>query len=219
MEIKHTIYINLEHRLDRKSHVEQQLSSIGIDCPIRFNAVKIKNCRVGCAMSHLKCLKLAKLNNWEHVLIVEDDITFLDPELFVKQLSGFFKDNINYDVLLLGGNVVPPYKHINSNCIQVFTCQTTTGYIVQQHYYDTLIQNIHQGISLLIKDPNNHILYAIDKYWFSLQRCDLWFIIIPLTVIQKENYSDIEERETNYSKLMLDLDKTYLKNVRFIKPL
>jgi len=218
MEIKHTLYINLLHRPDRKSHVEQQLASIGIDCPIRFNAIKIKDGRIGCSMSHLKCIQLAKLNNWEHVLIVEDDITFLDPVLFSKQLTGFFQDDISYNVLLLGGNVVPPYKQINSHCVQVFSCQTTTGYIVQQHYYDTLIENIHQGISQLIKEPTNHLLYAIDKYWFSLQRRDLWFIIVPLTVIQKENYSDIEERETNYSKLMLDLNKTYLKNTRFIKP-
>jgi hypothetical protein len=101
----------------------------------------------------------------------------------------------------------------------VFGCQTTTGYLVNQHYYETLIQNMHEGIRKLLKEPEKHVLYAIDKFWFCLQRQHLWFIIVPLSVIQLQNYSNIEERETNYSRLMLDLDKTYLNNTRFIKPM
>ena len=217
MEIKHTLYINLEERLDRRIHVEQQLKSIGICNPIRFNAVKMRDGRIGCSMSHLKCLKLAQKNRWNHVLIVEDDITFLDAPMFSTQLSGFFQDKLAYDVLFLGGNVVPPYKPVNRHCVQVFKCQCAVGYLVKQHYYETLIQNIHEGIGKLIQEPEKHILYAVDKYWFCLQRQHLWFIIVPLSVIKLQNYSDIEERETDYSRLMLDLEKTYLKNTRFIK--
>jgi len=100
MEIQHTLYINLEERQDRRIHVEQQLASIGIHTPGRFNAIKMKDGRIGCSMSHLKCLQLAKKNNWEHVLIVEDDITFTDPAMFKRQLSGFFQDEQAYNVLL-----------------------------------------------------------------------------------------------------------------------
>jgi hypothetical protein len=32
-------------------------------------------------------------------------------------------------------------------------------------------------------------------------------LITPLTVTQREDYSDIEKRSTNYSHLMLDLNK------------
>ena len=219
MEIQHTLYINLEERTDRRVHVEEQLASIGIHTPCRFNAIKMKDGRIGCSMSHLRCLQLAQKNNWDHVLIVEDDITFLDHTMFKRHLSNFFQDKIAYDVLLFGGNVVPPYKPVNSYCVQVFGCQTTTGYLVNHHYYETLIQNMHEGIRKLLKEPEKHILYAIDKYWFSLQRQHLWFIIVPLSVIQLQNYSNIEERETDYSRLMLDLDKTYLQNTRFIKPM
>ena len=218
MEIQHTLYINLEERQDRRLHVEQQLASIGIHTPGRFNAIKMKDGRIGCSMSHLKCLQLAKKNNWEHVLIVEDDITFTDSTMFKRQLSGFFRDEQAYDVLFFGGNVVPPYKPANSYCVQVFSCQCAVGYLVKQHYYDTLIQNMYEGIRKLIQEPEKHFYYAIDKYWVSLQRQHKWFIIVPLSVIQLQNYSNIEERETDYSRLMLDLDKTFLQNTRFIKP-
>ena len=58
-----------------------------------------------------------------------------------------------------------------------------------------------------MKNPTNHALYAIDKYWFKLQELDKWYLIIPLSVTQREDYSDIEKRPTNYSRVMLDLDK------------
>jgi GR25 family glycosyltransferase involved in LPS biosynthesis len=43
----------------------------------RFNAIKLANGRVGCSMSHLRCLQLAKDRNYDHLLICEDDTTFL----------------------------------------------------------------------------------------------------------------------------------------------
>jgi hypothetical protein len=55
-----------------------------------------------------------------------------------------------------------------------------------------------------------HKIYAIDKYWFLLQDKDLWFLITPLSVVQREDYSDIEKRRTNYTKIMVDLDKRYM---------
>jgi GR25 family glycosyltransferase involved in LPS biosynthesis len=205
-DIKHAFYINLASRPDRKQHVESQLSIIGIKAE-RFNAIKLPNGALGCSMSHLKCLEIAKENSWPHLLIVEDDIKFLNPDIFKNQLSSFLSKHKSWDVVLVGGNNVPPYTKIDDTCIKVSTCQTTTGYLVNGHYFDTLIENFRSGIKKLIEFPQQHINYAIDKYWFQLQRKDNWFLIIPLTVTQREDYSDIEKRPTNYTPVMLDLDK------------
>lgn len=213
-DIKHIFYINLEHRKDRKEHVETQLKSVGLTQFERFNAVKLSNGRVGCSMSHLQCLKLAKERNYDHLLICEDDTTFLNPTLFKNQINTFFQNiNINikkWDVLLLGGNNVPPYQPIDDTCIRVSHCQTTTCYLVQNHYFDTLIANIKEGIQHLMREPDNHRYYAIDMYWLQLQKKDIWLLIVPLSVIQKEDYSDIEQRRTNYSGMMLDLNKEHM---------
>ena len=83
--------------------------------------------------------------------------------------------------------------------------------MVKSHYYDTLIKNYKEGIQHLLKEPEGHKLYAIDKYWFSLQQIDKWFLIIPLTVTQKEDYSDIEKKTINYTKVLIDLDKPWFK--------
>ena len=205
-DIKHTFYINLESRPDRKAHVEEELSKMGINAT-RFNAIRLANGAVGCSLSHLKCLEIAKKNNWDHLLIVEDDITFMNPTLFKTQINTFFSKNKIWDVILVAGNNMPPYTIIDNSCVKVNRCQTTTGYLVKSHYYDTLIKNIKEGIRMLMKEPENHKMYAIDKYWFQLQERDNWFLITPLTVTQKEGYSDIEKRITNYTHVMIDLDK------------
>jgi hypothetical protein len=115
----------------------------------------------------------------------------------------------SWDVVIVGGNNVPPYQKVDDTCVKVSSCQTTTGYLVNGHYFDTLIENFRTGIKQLIENPHLHILYAIDKYWFNLQKIHNWFLIIPLTVTQREDYSDIEKRATNYAHVMTDLDKEW----------
>jgi glycosyl transferase family 25 len=209
-DITNAFYINLEHRTDRKEHVENELNNIGIKAT-RFNAIKMINGAVGCSMSHLKILQNAQKNNLDHVLIVEDDITFLDPELFKTQINKFFElHNDNWDVILLAGNNMPPYERIDDTCVKVSRCQTTTGYLVNKHYINMLVYNIKLGLTQLINKPTEHVNYAIDKFWFSLQGSGNWYLITPLTVVQREDYSDIEKRVINYQSLMQDLDKAEL---------
>ena len=211
-DIKHAFYINLDTRTDRKAYIENQLKNIGLNAT-RFNAIKLKNGAIGCSMSHLKLLETAKANNWDHILIVEDDIQFTKPDFFVSQFNSFLEQNKSFDVVLLAGNNMPPFFTNDNSSVKVVRCQTTTGYMVNNHYFDKLINNYREGIKLLMANPLEHRLYAIDKYWFHLQEKDKWFLITPLTVTQREDYSDIEKRPTNYSRAMLDLDK---KN--FFKP-
>jgi glycosyl transferase family 25 len=226
-DIKHIFYINLDHRLDRKEHVEAQLSKVGLKGFQRFNAIKMENGAVGCSMSHLKLLQTALKKDYEHILILEDDITFLDPELFKTQINTFFKEQSkkeqlkkgsSWDVVLIAGNNMPPYQKIDDTCIKVTRCQTTTGYLVNGHYIEKLMNNVKMGLTNLLNDPTKHTLYAIDKFWFALQETDNWFLITPLTVVQREDYSDIEKKVINYQSIMTDLDKKELfEKIRLYK--
>jgi glycosyl transferase family 25 len=209
-EFEHTFYINLEHRTDRKEHVEKELSNLGIKNAKRFNAIKMANGAIGCTMSHIKVLQDAKKNGLPYIIICEDDIQFTNPQLFKTQINGLLSSGENWDVILIAGNNLPPYTRINEFCVKVNQCQTTTGYIVKASYYDALIDNMREGVKKLMNEPNRHFLYAIDKYWFSLQQKDKWLLITPLTVVQRVDYSDIERKMTNYRKAMTDLDKFYM---------
>jgi len=215
-DIKNIFYINLDTRPDRKQQFETEMINIGWNA-IRFNAIKHTSGAIGCSLSHLALLKYAKNNNLDHILIMEDDIMFLNNEIFLTNLNTFLKNNINFDVLLLAGNNMGPYDKVEDYCIKIKKCQTTTGYLVQQHYYDKLIENIEEGVKQLQMNINKVNEFAIDQYWNKLQLIDKWYLIIPLTVSQRADYSNIEKRVTNYNRLLLDLDKKMLRYIGVIK--
>jgi glycosyl transferase family 25 len=210
--LQHALFINLEHRTDRLDHVLDELKKLNITAE-RFNAIKTDSGNIGCTLSHIKCLEIAKLRDYPYVFICEDDIQFTNPKVFLENLTKFYnmyKTGFQWDVLIVGGNTCPPFQHINDFCVRTYNVQTTTGYIVQKHYYDKLIDNFKDGLQKLIREPHNKTMYSIDIYWKQLQSTDNWFITIPLTVNQYYDYSDIEEKVVDYTQPMLDLEKKEL---------
>ena len=193
-------YINLIERTDRKAHIEDQLEKTGFpkEKINRFNAVKMDNGNgaLGCSFSHLKCIQIAKEQNLSHVCVFEDDATFVNPAIFIQQVNHFLKKREHqvWDVLLLGGNNMWPFEEIDNSCIKVSHCLTTTAYIVKNHYFDILIQNFKDGIKNLLKYPELKNQFAIDKFWICLQEKDKWYLLTPIAVYQREDYSDIEKK-------------------------
>jgi glycosyl transferase family 25 len=206
-DIKNVYYINLEYRTDRKDHIEEQLSKLGLKGE-RFNAIKMVDGAIGCSLSHLKLLENALKNKMDHILILEDDITFLDYKLFIKQFNHFLElHENNWDIILFAGNNMVPYERVDNTCIKVSRCQTTTGYLVNGHYINVLKENVKMGLTNLLHNPSEKNKYAIDKFWFNLQNVNDWYLITPATVVQRKDYSDIENKITNYQNSMLNIDK------------
>lgn len=208
--LQHVLYINLNDRKDRLKHVTEELQKIGITNPERFPAVKVNAGNIGCTLSHICCIELAKNRDWPHVFICEDDITFINPTIFLNSLKQFIDYNVEWDVLIIGGNNSPPFFIRNDFCARVMNIQTTTGYIVKREYYDVLLSNFKEGLSLLMKEPEKKRQFSIDIYWKMLQYKDQWYCLLPLTVVQYADYSDIEKRIVNYENVMVDFDKSGL---------
>ena len=216
-DIKNIFYINLDTRPDRKSFFENQMRMIGMNNAKRFNAIKHNIGAIGCSLSHLELLKYAKQQNMDHILIMEDDIMFTRPVMFTYYLNNLLTKHKNFDVLLIAGNNMGQYTRLDNFCVKISKCQTTTGYLVKSHYYDKLIQNYEEGINNLKQNPTLMNKYAIDQHWTRLQLRDRWYLLTPLTVTQKPDYSDIEKKEINYNNLMLDLEKTKIKQLFHVK--
>ena len=210
--LENILFINLSSRINRLQHIISEFQLLGITHAQRLDAIKTQSGAIGCSLSHIKCLEIAKKNKYKQVFICEDDITFKNPQLFLENINKFENSEYynNWDVLIIGGNNVPPYIQKTDYLIQITNCQTTTGYIVREHYYDVLIQNFKEGVKQLLINPENKKEYAIDIYWKKLQRTDNWYMIIPPTVVQYESYSDIENCVVNYEHLLTDIDKKWL---------
>jgi GR25 family glycosyltransferase involved in LPS biosynthesis len=69
-------YINLEHRKDRREQIEGELNKLGLKYE-RFPAIQLNPGNVGCGLSHLAVMKIAKERNLKNVFIIEDDFQLI----------------------------------------------------------------------------------------------------------------------------------------------
>ena len=215
-DIKHAIYINLDSRPDRRALFESQFEDLNRVYPneytffpiTRFSAITHERGAIGCSKSHIECIRFAKQNGWDHVLIMEDDVLIKQPAILVNQVNSFLtKFQDNWDVVLFAGNNYPPFKIESPFCFRVANCQTAGCYLVCSRYYDTLLHNFEEGLAHFEIYPGAASSYACDAYWKQLQRADRWYLITPICVTQRPGYSDIEKHFVNYENLMLDLVK------------
>lgn len=219
--IDKAVYINLDHRQDRRDLMTQFFKTAGIPdekvqrIPAFYTPV---NGMIGCAKSHILALETAKANKWKAVLIAEDDLEWINFDENYKKLEEIVSQN-KWDVCMLTGlymKVTPPRINmaVYTNC-----------YIVQEHYYDTLLQNMKKG--LLLKEdtlqkeklawtksrlhPLYKHIYNVDVYWIHLQLKDSWIGSIPQMCKQVQSYSDIN-KETIQPPIALFVDDEYSKH-------
>ena len=183
-------YINLDKRTDRKEQLEKELNDFGLKYE-RFRAIETSGFGIlGCGLSHLEILKIAKKENYENVLILEDDFTFLvSKEILQNELTNFFNLKLNYDILFLSYNVLRHQELDNNVVNKILECQTASGYIVHKNYYDKLIQLYEKALPLL-EQTRQHWIYANDQVWKQLQENDNWFYFINRIGKQAPGYSD-----------------------------
>lgn len=213
--VKHVYYINLDHREDRLKEIHEQLEIMGIsNVAERFSAIKIASKgALGCSLSHYLILQNAVKLKLPYVIILEDDIVFTKPAEFISQFNTFAKSNLakKVDVLLFGASTYPPYQSFpEAACIKISVATTTTGYMVMQHYFNTLLRNFHDGICQFMINYNTK-QFAIDEYWKRLHKAGNWYMLDPLTVVQRESYSDIRHATYDTSIRMLDKDASWWK--------
>jgi glycosyl transferase family 25 len=192
--IDHIIYINLNKRTDRREQIEQELNDFGLSYE-RFEAIETPGfgC-LGCGLSHLEVLKIAKERNYKNILILEDDFTFVGAkEKFYNQINSFFNLNLDYDVCFLAYNL-QRYEALENNIVnKVLEAQTTAGYLVHKNYYDKLIQLYEKTMPILYQ-TRIHWIYAPDQIWKLFQETDNWYYFIDRIGKQKPGYSDIGEQ-------------------------
>jgi len=197
------VYINLDHREDRRQIMQKlfdegQIPSEKIE---RFSAIKHDVGIIGCAMGHISILKRAKEQKWKSVLILEDDLCWVNFEENYKKLESLN----SYDVCMLGG------FYIDADPPRIKAAFCTNAYIVSSHYYDTLLANFEYGLFQKLNKKvsafpilnssekrkrynetvNADNLHNVDVYWMKLQQKDNWVGIIEPMIEQVTTFSDI----------------------------
>ncbi len=217
------LYINLDYRTDRNEKIHNELKKMNVDFNKvkRVDAVLEKQCgHLGCGKSHIKCLEMAIVNNWDNVLILEDDFMFTESLANVNK--GFTQiKKLEWDVILLA---IGHNKIVDSSypfLSKIISATTTSGYIVRKHYYATLLANFKEAVSIMEGEVEKHIAKcikedkpvtklnycrAIDQHWHSLQKKNIFYSFKPVLGNQGNNiYSDNNcsaEHQANQAKKM-----------------
>lgn len=182
-------YINLDHRTDRNIEIQRELENNGFSNYERFSAIHHPTIGgVGCGRSHIEVLQIAKERGYRCVMILEDDFMFTEtPDNSKRLLSKL--ENLKFDVCLLSYNLLDSQTTDCEFLIKINKAQTTSGYVVNQHYYDTLIRTFEKATKKF-EETNHHWVYAIDIAWNILQEMHTWYGFSPKLGKQRPSHSD-----------------------------
>lgn len=156
---------------------------------------------LGCSLSHIKALETFLESTHSECCILEDDFIFV---LGQWQVASLFKTllTVPYDVCLLAANVLRSEPTEHAFLRKVDDAQTTAGYCVSKAYARTLLANFKEGAAKLKEgfetDGKKEPRFCLDIFWKSLQPTAKWYVVNPKMGIQRESYSDIEERSVRY---------------------
>lgn len=199
-------FINLDHRKDRLNEFTNEMTNLGIPLEKvkRISAVYDKNKGdLSCSRSHIKTLEEFINSNYKNCIIFEDDFEFYDYNTTRKLLQLFFKDNIPYDVVMLSSNTIKEEKTSYPYIHKIISSQTASGYLVNKHFANVLLDNYKEGERLFSEayntDDKKDYLYAVDQYWKKLQPNSNWYVFNPKLGKQRESFSDIQKGVVNYN--------------------
>lgn len=190
-------YINLDRRTDLNKRMRQELANIGINAE-RFPAFDIKQMNgkfhymrekghVGCLLSHINVILLAKYRKLDSVLILEDDAKFVhDVNERWESIEKDIPDD--WDVLFLGSWSRPRDPshnlYVKGEVFKTSYALLTHAYAVRQKAYDKLLQ-------VIVKDTQ-----AVDQIIGSAQKFGLKvYSIHPVLAHQVSHFSETDYRD------------------------
>jgi glycosyl transferase family 25 len=148
---------------------------------------------------------MAKDNDWENVLILEDDVKFLDhADLILEQALKELEYLPKWDILYLGANSLDTIKQLSGHVGEMTAAFTTHAYVVNKHFYDVVLSY----------DWNEYSV--IDQWLFNICRDSRFtaYTVLPIIATQYSSFSDIEGKNVDYENVLIDSYKNTLNKIK-----
>jgi len=144
---------------------------------------------IGCKISHRDIIQDAVTKDYESVLILEDDVKFLDGfEETFKNAMEQVKD-LEWDMLYLGGRHQKPVTYESENIVKMSCTYGAYAYIVHKRAYPKILNYIfHEDNGTELDTFYAHGLHANAN-------C---YCIYPHIVEPEKNESDVYGKEIDY---------------------
>ena len=187
--------INLDSRTDRWEHAKEEFSKINIlDKVERFSAIKHDDGRIGVIKSNLEILKIAKANNYDNVLIFEDDVLFINNpiEVLTKSIEDLKKIK-NWSLFYLGANTHNPLTKVTDNLYVLKNAYAAHSFCYNKIIYNQAIKQYDMTNKITKHDE------ILDVYLAKIQEKYPCYLVNPIITTQMPSYSDIEKKHVDYS--------------------
>jgi hypothetical protein len=204
-------YINLDERVDRKTHFENNIKMRAFFSNLqRMPAIKNADGSIGCGLSHIESLVLSKnITDVSYVGIFEDDFCILNDESCANFINAFanIAESDDWDCIVLTPrgdtqhNEASEYMKTHG-FKRIINSQTTTAYIIKKSFIDVLQENVKDAVVNLTKGGDKNT-YSIDQYWKRLQTQHRFYYYQHIFAGQLPGWSSIENRMTNYNDRFL----------------
>lgn len=145
--------------VDGKDLPDESIPNISLPGGWRYGE-KFKPGEVGCTLSHVNALKMAKENEWDHVIILEDDITIAED--FNKRIKLLLRIvPRDWEHIYLSGTPHLPYPPVNPfpHLIPSPRTDCTHSYILNSPAYDKVIEKL-ESLATTTDDLYNHMILA-----------------------------------------------------------
>lgn len=193
--VSNVAYVNLDSRKDRRAQLEDQLKVFKPEKIHRVPGVENKQYPyVGGVTAHLNAMKLAKESNWDNVLILEDDSIWANTDVSYPIFEMLVKNP--YDVIMLAGT----YSDFDKNTFKINKSKCASAYLVNKSYYNTIISKTEEILAQYKPGITPVDGITLDVAVFEpLQAVNKWFIVSPSLMIQSKGYSDILQKQVDYT--------------------
>jgi GR25 family glycosyltransferase involved in LPS biosynthesis len=201
--------INLDKRTDRLEKSLQELSKIKLTEVIRMpgqiydkTPYPFINGSIGCMLSHRLCLEEA-LRQKKNVFIFEDDIQFIGHHNLYEIIEETCEEleKIKFDVFYLGANLLRPAHQISNRLAKLTSAKSTVAYATSYNFIEKLLSYFPTD------EFNEPIDATYDNNVVPNNNC---YISIPMCVVQRNDYSDIEGQNVKYTEY---LENRYWSNL------
>lgn len=195
--------INLDERIDRWQQIQRDFSNFQEFNLIRIPAIKHKRGKIGCFLSHKKCIQIAKDKGLKYIIVVEDDcIPCQNFSERFKQIKQYLDGTDTWNIYL-GGTVKVQPKNIKNNFVygSERLVEIDKGNSTQFICYNNTIYDFYLNIETNI---------AVDKIWHNKFNA---LVSLPFIAYQGGGYSDIERVDIDYTQIIKHTENLMLSEI------
>ena len=194
--IHRVMYINLARRPDRQQEIERELAGLGIaeGSITRIEAFDARHCGeepiVCCARSHIAALERAMFEDFEAVLILEDDFMLRQSARETRERWAHFRHRVpHFQIASWAHNCLRSWDRGGTGDARIWYLQTASAYVVRkssmQRLRDIYLEAIAQNL-------------PFDQHMTTISTEVQWFALRPALSLQRPSYSDILQRHVKY---------------------